>query len=262
MIWGKLLGAGFGFMLGGPFGALLGAYFGHNFDRGASQSHFGFANAQVAQDEFFQSLFQVMGHIAKADGQVTEQEIQMARLIMAQMKLTEARKTEAVELFNRGKQPEFDLDQTLQTFKQTCHGHRNLMQMFLEIQIAAAFADGGIHSVEKKILEHIAKVLGFNNLHLNLLIQSYEAQQRFHQSGQQTTYNVKERLADAYQVLGVEASASDKDTKRAYRKMMSQHHPDKLVAKGLPEDMMQVAKEKSQEIQAAWELIRKDRGIR
>jgi len=262
MIWGKVLGAGFGFMFGGPFGAILGAFIGHNFDRGAVQTNFGFANAHLVQDKFFETLFQVMGHIAKADGHVTPQEIQMARVIMQQMRLNEERKAEAVELFNRGKQPEFNIDQVLRTFKQTCHGHRNLMQMFLEIQIAAASADGGIASSEMQILENIARVLGFNNIHLNLLIKSFQAQQRFHQSGQQQSYDNKDRLADAYQVLGVEATTNDKDTKRAYRKLMSQHHPDKLVAKGLPEDMMQVAKEKSQEIQAAWELIRKDRGIR
>jgi len=262
MIWGKLLGAGFGFMLGGPFGAIIGAYFGHSFDRGASQGNFGFVNHAAVQDQFFQSLFQVMGHIAKADGQVTEQEIQVAKMIMAQMRLDELRKREAVDLFNKGKQPEFDLDQTLRAFKQTCHGHKNLMQMFLEIQIAAAFADGAIQTAERKILENISRVMGFNNFHLDLLIKSFQAQQRFHQSGEQQAYDNKDRLVDAYQVLGIDKSTSDKDTKKAYRKLMSQHHPDKLVAKGLPEEMMQVAKEKSQEIQAAWEIIRKDRGIR
>ncbi len=262
MIWGKLLGATFGFMLGGPLGALIGAYFGHSFDRGASQGSFGFTDPATVQDQFFQSLFQVMGHIAKADGQVSEQEIQVARMIMAQMRLDEKRKKEAIDLFNRGKQPEFNLDHTLKTFKQACHGHRNLMQMFLEIQIAAASADGSIQSSERLILDNIARVMGFNNFHLDLLIKSFQAQQRFHQSGEQQTYNTKDRLPDAYQLLGVEPTTSDKDTKRAYRKLMSQHHPDKLVAKGLPEEMMQVAKEKSQEIQAAWELVRKDRGIR
>ena len=263
MIWGKLLGAGFGFMLGGPFGALLGAYVGHNFDRGINQAHFGFVNSHEVQNKFFESLFQVMGHIAKADGHVTEQEIQMARMIMAQMRLTEDRKAEAIELFNRGKQPEFDLDHTLRVFKQTCHGHRNLMQMFLEIQIAAAYSDGEAHSSEMLILENIARVMGFKSFHLELLIKSFLAQQRFHQSaGGQQAYDTKDRLADAYLVLGVDETATDKDTKKAYRKLMTQHHPDKLVAKGLPEDMMQVAKEKSQEIQSAWELIRKHRDIR
>jgi DnaJ like chaperone protein len=160
MIWGKVLGASFGFMLGGPFGALLGAYIGHNFDRGINQGQFGFANSQEVQDKFFISLFQVMGHITKADGHVSEQEIQMARMIMAQMRLSEERKAEAIELFNRGKQPEFDLDHTLRVFKQACHGNRNLMQMFLEIQIAAAYSDGNADLAEMQILENIARVMG------------------------------------------------------------------------------------------------------
>jgi DnaJ like chaperone protein len=264
-MWGKVLGVGFGMMLGGPFGAFLGLLLGHNFDRGVGQSRISFSNPGAVQDKFFESVFSVMGHIAKADGKVTEQEIQMAKVIMTQMQLDESRKTEAVEFFNRGKQPEFDLDTTLRSFKQTCHGHRNLMQMFLEIQIAAAFADGGLKTSEKLILENISRVLGFNQYHLNVLISSFQAQQRFHQSGQQSgqqAYSQKESLADAYAVLGVESTTPDKETKKAYRKLMAQHHPDKLVAKGLPADMMAVATEKSQKIQAAWELIRKDRGIR
>ncbi len=260
MIWGKILGAGFGFMFGGPIGALFGAYIGHTFDRGASQSHFSFGNPQPVQDKFFESLFLVMGHIAKADGHVSPQEIQMAKTIMVQMRLNEERTAKAVDYFNLGKQPEFNLDQTLKSFKQVSHGYRNLLQMFLEIQIAAAFADGGIQNSEKLILENISRVLGFNQLHLNLLINSFQAQQRFHQSGQEV--NQQDRLADAYQVLGIESATPDKDCKKAYRKLMSQHHPDKLVAKGLPEEMMTVAKEKSQEIQAAWEVIRKERGLR
>jgi DnaJ like chaperone protein len=261
MMWGKILGAGFGFIFGGIFGALFGAYVGHNFDRGIGQSNFGFADPQAVQDKFFSSLFQTIGHIAKADGQVSEQEIQMAKVIMNQMRLNEQRTAEAVEFFNQGKQPEFDLDHTLSTFKKTCHGHRNLMQMFIEIQIAAAFADGDIQSSERQILENISRVLGFNQIQLNLLINSFQAQQRFHQSGE-SEYQQKDRLADAYKVLGVTIETSDKDVKKAYRKLMSQHHPDKLVAKGLPEEMMTVAKEKSQEIQAAWEVIRKKRDLR
>ncbi|PCJ45466.1 MAG: co-chaperone DjlA [Gammaproteobacteria bacterium] len=260
-MWGKILGVGFGMMLGGPFGAFLGLLLGHNFDKGIGQSSLGFSNSEAVQSKFFESVFSVMGHIAKADGKVTEQEIQMARVIMTQMQLNEARKTEAVKFFNLGKQPEFDLDATLRAFKQTCHGHRNLMQMFLEIQIAAGFADGGLQNSEKQILENISRVLGFNQIHLKMLIDSFLAQQRFHQSGQQA-YDQKDHLADAYTVLGIEENTSDKDTKKAYRKLMSQHHPDKLVAKGLPADMMAVATEKSQKIQAAWELIRKQRGIR
>jgi len=260
MIWGKILGAGFGFMFGGPIGALFGAYVGHSFDRGASQSQFGFSNPQVVQEHFFKSIFLVMGHIAKADGQVTAEEIQMAKAVMDQMRLNEERKTKAVEFFNLGKQPEFDLNATLRSFKQTSHGHRNLGQMFLEIQIASAFADGSIQESEKQILDNIANVLGFNQMHLNLLINSYQAQQRFHQSG--STENKVDQLKSAYAVLGISASTNDKDTKKAYRKLMSQHHPDKLVAKGLPEEMMTVAKEKSQEIQAAWEVVRKARNLR
>ena len=109
----------------------------------------------------------------------------------------------------------------------------------------------------------IAQQIGISSLRLNLLINSVQAQQRYHQQQQgQRQQSSTMQLADAYQLLLVDPNASDKEVKRAYRKMMSQHHPDKLAAKGMPDDMLEVAKEKTQEIQSAWEMIRKQRNIR
>lgn len=262
MFWGKVIGTILGSMLLGPIGAIIGLYFGHNFDKGMAHGNFGFANPHQVQEQFFSSLFQTMGHIAKADGRVSEVEIQLARQVMHQLRLDEARKKQAIENFTKGKSADFNLDGTLRDFKQSCHSQRALMQMFIEICIASAFADGGISANERTILGNIARVFGFSEHHLQRLINSFEAQQRFHQGQSGPSYNPEQQLDDAYNVLGVKPSDTDKDVKRAYRKLMAQHHPDKLVAKGLPEEMMAVAKEKSQEIQAAWEVIRKDRGIR
>jgi len=264
MIWGKLLGAVFGFLLFNIPGAILGLWLGSRFDSGVTINNFGFApNQQQAQLSFFNNLFKVMGHIAKADGQVSSNEIEMAKAVMSHMRLNEQRRQTAIEHFNLGKQPEFDLATALEELKRDCGLDRNLMQMFLEIQISASFADGTLGTPERSILEHLAQQLGFNSTHLNLLINSVQAQHRFHQQqGQHSQQASQTTLKDAYQALSVSSEASDKDVKRAYRKMMSQHHPDKLAAKGLPDDMLEVAKEKTQEIQAAWEMIRKDRNIR
>lgn len=265
MIWGKLLGAIFGFAFLNLPGAILGLWLGHRFDKGVQYKNFGYArDPQQVQLIFFSTVFQAMGHIAKADGRVSENEIQMAKAVMSHMGLSEERRRSAIDNFNRGKQPEFDLSACLQEFTQNCGRAPNLMQMFMEIQISAAFADGTLGNNERHVLENIAQQIGISSIRLNLLINSVQAQQRFHQSQQQGHSQQASgmQLADAYQVLCVEASASDKDVKRAYRKMMAQHHPDKLAAKGMPDDMLEVAKEKTQEIQAAWEMIRKQRNIR
>ncbi|MDD2843100.1 MAG: DnaJ domain-containing protein, partial [Tolumonas sp.] len=124
----------------------------------------------------------------------------------------------------------------------------------------------------QRLLE-VAELLGFSRWELEQLLAMAEAGFNFsHQGQQQQRYSSsgaghqqmpgRDRLRDAYAILGVSADVSDADAKKAYRKQMSQHHPDKLVAKGLPPEMMNMAKEKAQEIQQAWELIKEARGLR
>jgi len=193
-----------------------------------------------------------MGHIAKADGQVTADEISAAESIMTRMRLDAQQRKAAIELFNAGKRDDFQLHAVLAQFRQECHHRRNLVQMFLEIQIATAMADGHVHPNERRVLFTIGEQLGFDRIaieHLFSFIGSGAAMD-----------STRPSLADAYNVLGVNRNASDAEVKKAYRRLMNQHHPDKLAAKGLPEEMMKLATEKTQEIKAAYEQVRKSRG--
>ena len=260
---GKLLGGAFGYMLWGPIGALLGAALGHQFDKGLRhtvfQSH---ADVERIQASFFTTLFSVMGHLAKADGRVTEHEIEMAKSVMQQMSLDEQRRQLAIELFNKGKQADFPLDSALQQFRRHAHGQRNLIRMFMEILLHAAYADGTVHPTEERMLKHIAKMLGMTPYQLAQLEGMVQAQRSFHQGRGGHHEPAKPRaelLKEAYQALGVAESASDAEVKKAYRRQMNQHHPDKLVARGLPEDMIKIATEKTQEIKAAYETIMQSR---
>lgn len=264
--WGKLVGGAFGFMLGGPLGAILGAVLGHNFDRGLDRLRLEHAGAgadpERIQAAFFTATFSIMGHIAKADGRVTAGEIALARQVMAHMRLNEEQKRAAIGLFNQGKQPGFPLEEALEQFRRECHRRRQLLQMFLEIQIFTALADGDLHRAERQALEHIADRLGFTRAQFERLVAMVRAQQHFAGAGGAAPPpSSRGSLADAYAVLGVERTASNDEVKRAYRRLINQHHPDKLVAKGLPEEMMELAKEKSQEIRAAYDRIREARGM-
>ncbi|WP_455203006.1 co-chaperone DjlA [Kaarinaea lacus] len=263
--WGKVLGGTFGYMLGGPLGALLGAALGHKFDKGLSrvieQGDYSKADVERIQSAFFTATFSVMGYLAKSDGRVSEAEIKLAQNIMAHMQLNSEQKRAAINLFNEGKNPEFQLDEVLRQFKKECHGRRNLIQMFMEILIATVLADGVTHKKERDQIHHIGKQIGFAPFIVDQLIRMVQAQQHYsydyaHQAGAPSP---QASLQTAYDVLGVDEHASDDDIKKAYRRLMNQHHPDKLVAKGLPEEMMRLATEKTQEIKSAYEQIQKAR---
>lgn len=269
MLWGKFIG----FMIGlswGPLGAIAGIFFGHMFDKGLKNamnpSHY---NEEV-QQAFFATTFQVMGHIAKADGRVSEEEIKVATKIMRErFQLDESQLRLAMECFNFGKSEEFDLNIAMNHLVLECKGSKNLIIFFIEIQLKMALADGEINIKEQEILLFICQKLGIDQAGFDFIFRSQAAGEKFHkwQKSQRQSSNNKQQwvpskqdeLEAAYNVLGVSKSSSDGEIKKAYRRLMSQHHPDKLVAKGLPSEMVEVAKEKSQEIIAAYELVWKSR---
>lgn len=259
--WGKALGGTFGFMMGGPLGAMIGMAFGHNFDKGLSSvmsgEGFNVGDQQRVQAAFFTATFSVMGHIAKADGKVTADEIRLAEAVMDQMGLSGDVKESAKKLFSEGKSADFPLDEVLLQFKKESHRRTNIIRAFLEIQIQAAYADGTMDPAEKKLLEHICEVLNFPQASFVQLEQMIRA--GFSGGAGASRQNTTLTLDSAYKIIGVDGSTSDRDLKKAYRRLMSQHHPDKLVAKGLPEEMIKDATEKTQKIKEAYEFIKKSR---
>lgn len=264
--WGKVLGGAFGFLLGGPLGALLGAALGHNLDRGLAgltgegPTDFDPGSQERVQTAFFTAAFSVMGHLAKVDGRVSQREIALAERIMARMALAPELRQTAMRLFSEGKRRDFPLDDVLYQFRRECHGRQTLIRVFIEIQLQAAFADGALHASEDDLLLHICDALGFPYTELERLKAMAGAEQHYGAAGA-IRPDQSLRLEDAYAILAVDPEASDAEVKKAYRRLMGQHHPDKLVAKGLPEEMMQLAKEKTQEIRAAYDRVRETRGF-
>jgi DnaJ like chaperone protein len=265
--WGKLVGGAFGFMLGGPLGALLGAVLGHNFDRGLKSlpggQPFEPGDQERVQMAFFTATFAVMGRVAKADGRVSPEEIRMAETVMAEMSLAPDMRQAAIDLFNQGKSPDFDLDAVLGQFRRECHGRSTLIGMFIEIQLQAAYADRRLAPEEDALLQVICRQLGVSEFEYRRLERMVRAELGLggrQRGGAAGSRRPADSLQSAYEVLGVEATASDAEIKRAYRRLLSQHHPDKLVSKGLPEEMMKLATQKTHEIRQAYERIRAARG--
>lgn len=270
-IWGKLIGGFFGFLLAGPLGLILGVFIGHLFDCGFTQNQgwtFSSVNPSVAQQVFFDSTFLVMGHIAKLDGRVSEAEIQAARAIMNRLGLTEAMRQKAIDLFNQGKQSSFDLEETLKKLVQACHRNKVLLKLFVEIQMQTALAERHLTPDKQKVLQKICQYLGFAPLNFSFFEHLFNFEQAFRQQSSQqqghyqsSHYRHQLNLQDAYAILGISTSATPAEIKKAYRKQMSQHHPDKLLAKGLPEEMIKIATEKTQNIKAAYDRICAAKGI-
>ncbi len=254
--WGKLIGGTVGFTMGGPLGALIGGFLGHKFvDK--KISGISFQEIEYTQAAFFTATFSVMGYIAKSDGHVSKYEINMAQQIMDHMNLDSDQKKAAIDLFNQGKSADFDLDAVMLQFKHVARRKTNLMQMFIEIQLHAIYADGKKDTVENQILIHLADILGFSRhqlKHLEAMVQS-----NLNNISTNSKLSTQEQLDQAYQLLDVSENVSDNELKKAYRRMMSQHHPDKLVSKGLPQEMMKMANEKTQQIKKAYDLVKSSR---
>ena len=257
--WGKVVGGTFGFMLGGPMGALLGAALGNYFDLGLNSVGAGDSasrgNTERVQTAFFTATFSIMGYIAKSDGKVSRSEVELVERVMQQMRLSPRQRQVAIDLFNEGKKDGFPFLQVLAQFRQEAARRSTLLQMFLEIIIATAFADGALDARERNLLETISSRLGFRPEQLEHLLGRISGQAQFAQ-----TESIEQQLRAAHKLLGVSEGVSDAELKKAYRRQMNQHHPDKLVAKGLPDEMMDIATRKAQEIKAAYELIRVNRG--
>jgi DnaJ like chaperone protein len=212
------------------------------------------------QTQFLESTFAVLGALCKADGVVTRDEIAVAESMFDRLHLSGQQREQAKAAFVRGKSPGFDLDAEVGAFARAAHGQRPLFLMFLQIQCSAVAGDGQVHPAEHQLLVRVARLLGLSEAdvaQLEALLRTGSGGRGFEGSARPA----QSRLDDAYSALGLPASASDAEVKKAYRRLISQNHPDKLAGKGLPESMREMAEQRTREINAAYETIKNARGF-
>jgi DnaJ like chaperone protein len=244
------------------------------------------------QSLFFPALFRVMGHVAKSDGRVSEREIAAARAIMAGLRLAPEQVQSAIVYYGEGKEPAFDLDAALAELAPLLRAFPQLAQFFVEIQLQAALAGNDLAPMPRARLQRAAQRLGMGMVDFRQL----ETMMRWRMNAARNEAGdfgaggfgagghgpggpgssgragngpsagsaaaEAERMRQAYLLLEVDPKASNEQVTRAWRRQLSRHHPDKLQSQGLPEAMMERAKERTQQIQAAYELIRAARGMR
>lgn len=255
----KLIGLIAGYYFFGFFGALFGFFAGSFIDRLLAYGPGALNPLQNAhrQAVFLETMFISMGKLAKADGQVSQHEIDHAEAFMQKLGMTAGHRQQAIAWFKRGAEPEFDIGPTYQRFMSVCGQTKNLKEVLLVYLIVMALADGHFHPAEEAVLFDIAGRIGYDQATFKRLMEMVLNQSHF-AGGKASSATA---LDDAYKALGVTKDSTDQEIKRAYRKQMSQYHPDKLIGQGLPEDMIAMATEQAKEIQLAHDLIKKSRNI-
>ncbi len=246
MTWfGKIMGGSVGFMLGGPIGALIGVSLGHALIDDKTRAGYAEQGRLTGQEQrqavFFTAIFAMLGKMAKADGRVCEHEIGVVRTFMRdKLRLDPVTQKFAMGVFNEAKDNNTPFEDYARQFGQVFQREPQLRTMFFEMLFSVALADGVLHPAEEKILRSAPSLLGLQS-------NAYEMVKRQFVSD----------LSHYYAVLGLENGADASAVKKAYRKLVSEYHPDKVVSKGLPEDFIKFAEEKFREINEAYEAIQK-----
>lgn len=256
--WGKVIGTVIGLFRGSISGAIFGFFVGHLVDRFLG----GLRGANRTRDAFFGAVFSTLGHISKADGRVTQTEIAAAEMLMRRLQLTDVERQHAINFFQKGKSDDFNLDATVKEFAQYSVMRQELRIMFIELLLETALADGALGAAEQAIISRVCQLLSIpSGIYAAMLNAKTGGAQGsaggYSQTGRSTT-----PIGQSYATLGIKPDASDAEVKKAYRKLVSQYHPDKLVSRDLPEEMIEMSKTRVREINAAYDQIKAAKGIK
>jgi DnaJ like chaperone protein len=257
-IIGKIVGAIVGLILfHNPVGLLIGAMLGHFYDNAVTR-----LRPPSMGKGFIEPLFAFAGALSKSDGRVSESEIAATEALMARLRLDAAQRQIAIARFGAGKQAGFDASLAITDLKTWCHGRRDLAFIVLDLLLDLVHAEGLLVEAKLLLLRRLCASLGVSEHELAALsaMKGYASAARGPRGGYGPRPVSRPADIDPYAVLGIGRDAHERDIKRAYRKLMSQHHPDKLG--DVPDAIKQRAEERAREINAAYERIKAERGLK
>lgn len=247
-----------------PLFALLGLVLGHQFDRGFSARTQSFRDQDDAvgtlSDGYMRALFQMMGHLAKIDGRVSEDEIRAARSVMHRLGFGPAQVQRAIASFNTGKRPDFSVLNTVRELRRVDARRADARVVFVRLLLEVSLSKGRLPQQERTAIWAICRELDIGRVELAQLEAMIRAQKGFRRSpaGDADTARVRA----AYQVLGVGQSASNDEIKKAYRRLMNQIHPDKVAPTNPDAAVLAEAERRTREVRSAYELLKARRAIR
>ena len=264
MYWGKIIGTLAGLATLKPWFALLGLFLGHQVDRFLVAQFQSFdrhsSPAGRLPEDYLRPLFQTMGHLAKIDGRVSEQEIRAARAIMHRLGLSPAQVRNAIGWFDDGKQAAFPLVQTVRQLRRAAARRAELRLMFVRLLLEVVLAKERMHQKERAVIWTVCTELDIGRVELAQLEAMIRAQKGFRHSpaGDADAQRVKQ----AYRTLGVEESATNDEVKKAYRRAMNKSHPDKIASSNPDDAVVAEAQKRTREVRGAYEMLKARRSIR
>ena len=248
MSWyGKLTFGSLGLFLGGPLGAIIGAALGHHMvDRRAEMAGGPGRLRQVekARAAFFASIFSILGKVAEADGAVTEDEVAVVDNFIASLNISPDERNFAREVFSEARNSHYSIEDLASQFFEINRHDRNIVISFMDVLFQVAAADGKFHPAEETALKKVKNIFRIDDRQYeNLKAQYFDVTDKY------------------YRVLDCTPESSDREIKKNYRRLVKDFHPDTIISKGLPEEFTQFATRRFEEIQEAYEKIRKERGF-
>ena len=218
------------------------------------------AGSRSFNDGFARALFQSMGHLAKVDGRVSEDEIRAARTVMHRLGLGPAAVRRAIDWFDEGKEPTFSLLETMRHLRRVDARASEERTMFLRLVLEVSLAKARLQQTERAAIWEMCRELGIGRVELAQLEAMIRAQRSFRRSPAGDVDAA--RVTAAYAALGVQSESSNDEIKKAYRRLVNRNHPDKISSSNPSAAELAEAERRTREVLSAYELLKARRAIR
>ena len=235
-IWGSLIGGMIGLSLGWPFGMLLGSLIGGKISRAKSRA--GFGSFAQPQQIFALSLIVLSAKLSKADGQVSKEEL---IAVKDKLRIPENELDQVGKIFNKAKEESAGYEPYAQQIAQIYRGNINVLEEVINILFYIAEADGNVSKSEHKMIEHIAQIFGLTKIQFNSIKESRKSSDKL----------------NPYIVLESNPDDTIEIIRKRYLKLSKEHHPDLLMSKGVPKEVIDESKAKMRAINSAWDQVQK-----